>query len=313
MQAQPVHGFFVRVHGFQRVHLRIADDAQRMRAGRQRDQPEPVTGPAHVIGGTPAIRRRAALQPAAVLRPTVRVDQAFHAPPHRIGVVRVVLCQAQLALEQAGAATGIDHPARAQRALLAGMFVAHRVVGLVFGQIHALDAAVVQERDALRAGALTEEIFEAAAVDLPRRCRQDLADAQLGAAVDVFAFVGEEEAETELADLLGLQMLAQAQHVGKIMRADLHRGFTHLERSLAHRVRTALQHGDRKLRIALLQLQGQAQAGQTTTGDDDIATLCIHGDGLLLVAAGTVANSPSTSSMITGLARTLRYSRQMCP
>ena len=60
------------------------------------------------------------------------------------------------------------------------------------------------------------------------------------------------------------------------MRADFHRGFADLERGLADRMRAPFQHGDGKLRIALLQLQGQAQASQAAPGDHDIGALCIH-------------------------------------
>lgn len=108
-------------------------------------------------------------------------------------------------------------------------------------------------------------------------------------------------------------MLAQTQHLGKIMRADFHRGFADFERGFAHRVGAPFQHGDCQRGIALAQLQRQTQAGQATTGDHDICALCIHGEWLLLVTDETVANSPSASSISTGLARTRRYSRQICP
>ena len=63
---------------------------------------------------------------------------------------------------------------------------------------------------------LAEEILETAAVDLPRRRRQDPADAEFGAAVEVAASVAEEETEPELADVFGVQMRTQAEHVGEI-------------------------------------------------------------------------------------------------
>src|SRR3546814_18062720 len=86
----------VRVHRVQRMRLAVADDAQRMRAGRQRDQPEPVSRAAHVVGRAPAVRRRAARQPLRVVGPGVGIAPPPDAPPRRVGVVLVVLLQAYL-------------------------------------------------------------------------------------------------------------------------------------------------------------------------------------------------------------------------
>src|SRR5207342_1474549 len=105
-----------------------------------------------------------------------------------------------------------------------------------------------------RARLFAEEILEAAAIQLPGRRRQQLADAELGAAIDIVASFGEEEAESELADLLGFQVLTEAQHVCEIMPADFHGRFTDLERRLAHGMRAPLDHGDRQAGIALAQL-----------------------------------------------------------
>src|SRR3546814_7294716 len=76
------------------------------------------------------------------------------------------------------------------------------------------------EIDAERECTLAEEVLEAAAVDLPRRRRQELAHAQLGAAVDVHAAFGEEEPEAELAHLRAVEVVAQAEHVGEVVRAE---------------------------------------------------------------------------------------------
>src|SRR5690606_40765417 len=120
------------------------------------------------------------------------------------------LLQPQLALEQRGAAAGIHHPARLQHRLGAVVSVANPVqtVATGFAQINPADLASGTEVDAQCAGVLAEEILETAAVQLPRRRRQRVAHAHFGARVDVLARVAEEKAETELADLPAVQMLA---------------------------------------------------------------------------------------------------------
>src|SRR3546814_15914603 len=67
-----------------------------------------------------------------------------------------------------------------------------------FAQFDRAHGGGVAEIDAERECTLAEEVLQAAAVDLPRRRRQELAHAQLGAAVDVHAAFGEEEPEAEL-------------------------------------------------------------------------------------------------------------------
>ena len=252
------------------MHLRVADDAQRMRTRGQRDQPEPVARAAHVVGRTPAVRRREPLQPRRIVRPLVGIDGAVDPPPHRVGVVVVGLRQAELALEQAGAAGGIDHPAGRQRLRLAILLVADRMRGVACAQFDAAHDRAIDERDAERARLLAEEILEAAAVQLPRRRRQQLADAQLDAVVDVAAAIGEEVAQPELADLLGFQVLAETEHVGEVMRADLDRGFADLERGLAHRVRAAFEHAHVDVGIALPQLDREGEAGEAAAEDGDV-------------------------------------------
>ena len=267
---QPRHRFLIGVHGVQRMHLRVADDAQRMRARTQWNQPEPVTRPTHVIGGAPAVRRRAACQPLRIVRPLVGIDETIDAPPHRVHVVVVGFGQVQLALDQAGASGGVHHPARSQLPGFARVFEAHAVRCVLRIQVDLAHRSTVDEIHAQGAGLFTQEVLEAAAIQLPRRRRQQFADAQFGAAVDVVAAFGEEEAEAELADLLGFQVFAEAQHVGEIVRADFHRRFADLERGFTHRVRAPFQHGDPHGGVTLLQLDGQGQAGQAATHDQDI-------------------------------------------
>ena len=127
------------------------------------------------------------------------------------------------------------------------------VRGVAFAQFDRAHGGAVEELDPQRTRPRAEEVLEAAAVDLPGRCRQRLADPQLGAAVEFAAALAEEEPETELAQLRAVEVLAQAEDVGEVMGADLDRGLADLERGLAHRVAVALQHRDPDGRIALAQ------------------------------------------------------------
>ena len=64
--------FSKRVHRRERMQLRVGDDADRMRARGQRDQPDPVAGADQVVGREPARRRLAARAPGRVVRTSRR-------------------------------------------------------------------------------------------------------------------------------------------------------------------------------------------------------------------------------------------------
>ncbi len=275
--AQPVHRLRVRVHRLQRMDVAVADDAQRMLPGRQRDQPEPVALAAHVVGRAPAVGRRAARKPLRIAGPVVRIDMPAHAPPRRVGVVRVRLGQAELALEQAGAPAGVDDPARADLARFTVGVEAHTMRRIALPHVDAAHHRAVEQRRARVAHDLREVVLEAPAIDLPARRGKQHAHAELGAAVELLVAVAEEEAEAELADVLGLQVLAQAQHVGEVARADLDRRFAHLERAFAHGMALALDQRHAQRRIALPQLQGEREAGEAAAEDGDVGVVhCAH-------------------------------------
>src|SRR5690606_26947660 len=164
-------------------HRGVADDAERVRARGQRDHPEPVAGAAHVVGRAPAVRWRAAGAPGLVVGPVVGVEDAVDPPPGGIGIVAVGLGQAQLALEQAGAAARVDNPARGQAAFAAVARPGDAMVLVALAEFDPAHHHAVAEPDAHRPRAFAEHVLEAAAIDLPGRRRQQLADADLGAAV----------------------------------------------------------------------------------------------------------------------------------
>src|SRR3546814_7102168 len=162
----------------------------------------------------------------------------------------------------------------------------------------------VAEIDAERECTLAEEVLEAAAVDLPRRRRQELAHAQLGAAVDVHAAFGEEEPEAELAHLRAVAVVAQAEHVGEVVRAALHRRFADLERRLAHRMRVAPDHGHAQGGVVPQQLDRQRQPGRADAEDGAVGLgpcfgLWPHPVRATPGLACLAANSPSVRSTRT--------------
>src|SRR3546814_20608657 len=115
---------------------------------------------------------RAAPQLLRFVGPGFCVTPPLNAPPTRCGVVFVVLRQAELALEQRGAAAGVDHPARGQRRLRAVALEHDQVRVVTFAQFDRAHGGGVAEIDAERECTLAEEFLEAAGVDLPRRRRQ---------------------------------------------------------------------------------------------------------------------------------------------
>ena len=163
-----------------------------------------------------------------------------HPPPHRVGVVRVGLGQAELALEQAGAAGRVHHPARAQGMAGTVMLETDRVRAAVLGQFHPARHRAIAEVRAQFARTFAEVVLEAAAVELPRRRRQQRAHAHLRAVLHLVHAFAEEVAQAVLAHLLRLHVLAQAQHLGEVVRADLDGGLADLVRGLADRMRAPL-------------------------------------------------------------------------
>src|SRR3546814_13803928 len=92
------------------------------------------------------------------------------------------------------------------------------------------------------------------------------------------------------------------EHVGEVVRADLHRRFADLERRFAHRMRIALDHGHAQRRILSPQLDRQGQARQAAAEDGDVGVGRLGANparSTPVVLVCDAANSPSGSS-ITG-------------
>jgi hypothetical protein len=82
------------------------------------------------------------------------------------------------------------------------------VRGFAIAAVDRVHGRAVDEVDAERRRVFGEEILEDAAVELVARRRKHTGDAELDCLVEVFAALAEEEAETELAQLALLEMVA---------------------------------------------------------------------------------------------------------
>jgi hypothetical protein len=208
---EPVHRLLEAVHGVQRVVARVRHDAHRVRARGQRNQPDPVARADQVVGREPARLRGAAGAPFGVVAPVVERDALADTEPHRMGVVRVRLGQAQLALEQAGAAAGVDDPARGDDVRLPVLRPAQAVQALrIVGKVDLPHHRVVGELHAAARRLFGQVVLEDAAVDLVAGHRQKAARADLGDPIDVAPAFAEEEAEAELAQLFAVHVRLQA-------------------------------------------------------------------------------------------------------
>jgi hypothetical protein len=137
--------------------------------------------------------------------------------------VVVVLEQAELPLQRERTPGRIDHPARVDRRLLAARASAThgRDVG-IGGDVDIEDAAVADEVDAGGQALIGEEVLEAAAIELVARRVERAVDAAPDPLGQVAVVAGREPPpEAELADLVPLEVLLEAQHVAEVVGGDL--------------------------------------------------------------------------------------------
>src|SRR5690606_8940868 len=127
----------------------------------------------------------------------------------------------------------------------------------------------------------------------PGRRRHHRADTEFGHAFQVLAALAPEEAETELADMRGIEVLAQAKGVGQIVGANLHLGFADLVRGNRQWMRVAFEHHDGEIGEALAQLQGEAEPGEAATEDDDIRLQVFAHGGSPVEGLPSAANAAS--------------------
>ncbi len=184
--------------------------------------------------------------------------------------MRVGLGELELLLDQAGAAAGVDQPARARFALDAVVAIADAVLAAAFGQRDVANQRAGDEADAAPLHFFGEEVLEHAAVDLVARHGEVAAGADLGDGVDVAPAFRREEAKAELLQLRGLEVRLQAEHLGEVVGADLDRRLADLVRGDRHRVDAPLEDQDVELGERLLELQRERESGQAAAGDDDV-------------------------------------------
>jgi hypothetical protein len=275
--AKPFERLLEGVHGFQRMQPGVADYAHGMRTRRQRDQPCPITFAAQMIGGQPAMRRIATLQPLLVGDPVIDIDAAAHAKPDGVGVMRIVLREIQLALDQAGAARCIDQPAAVDFMRLARRFVADLMRGRRRAQIEAAHHRAVNKTDAALAHQFAQVVLEDAAVELIAGRGESAAGAELHDSLQVVTTFGKEKPEAEFPELSPREVLLQTEHGIEIVPADLHRGLAHLVRGLGHGMVPAFQHQHIELGKLLPQLDRERQAGESATEDDHVVLCVMHG------------------------------------
>ena len=181
------------------------------------------------------------------------------------------------------------HALRTRRAGSRQFVDFHLLVPGALSVQRAHDRTVVEE-DSAPPRLLAAEGFEHAAIDLPGRRRQHAADAEFGHVAERLAAFRKEESEAELADVLGFQMLAQAECLGEIVRADLDRRFTDLVRRGGERMARAFEHADVQLREASAQLQCGAKPGESIAviGSERMNALYLEGLSLLGVPAEAI-------------------------
>ena len=152
-----------------RVHLGVDDDADAGRSRPERDEPHPVARPHQVVGAQPAVAGVDAALPVGVGRPVVELERLGDAPPRGVGLVRARAAQAELALQEAAPAGGVDDPPAGDAVRCAGL---REVDGVVRVAEHDVGGdGAIEDVAALALILLEQEVLEPAAIELIARRR----------------------------------------------------------------------------------------------------------------------------------------------
>ena len=225
-----------------------------------------------------ALGRRAAREPVRVVRPCVRIDGALDPPPRGADVVVVVAFEPEPVLEQAGAAGSVDQPARARcvrghpartrrdarhlRRLVAARAPWRRATSTPSSRARSARKFSKRPRsschDGVGSSSLTPSSVQRAGSPLP----------------------SEKKKRKPNLRTCSRSRWSQAEGFGEVVRADFHRRFADLERALRRIAGAAFEHRDRERRIALFQLDREAQPGEAAAEDGDIAAFDIRVDGV---------------------------------
>ena len=125
--------------------------------------------------------------------------------------------------------------------------------------------------DPLGHAAPVEFVFQPAAVDLVGHLWDERRAAQLHPGCDVgVGSVGEEHAQTHLANLGRAQVISQAEPVAQVVRRHLDRRLTDGVGDLGDRVRVGFDDQDAGLRAGPAQLQGEREGGDAPADDHHV-------------------------------------------
>ena len=204
------------------MQRRVGDDADRMRARRERDQPDPVAVADQVVGREPAVRRVAAREPGRVVGPVVDVDARRRSGTRPRSRRARSAGEVELALQQAGAAGRIDQPARAR---LAAARRRRRRSARDARRPRVAELDVAHQSRRRRSGRRARAPSRRGR---SRRCRgragssasagSVLAPSSVTSSMSRRA-VGEEEAEAELLQLRRLEVRVEAEHLAEVVGA----------------------------------------------------------------------------------------------
>src|SRR4051794_35926082 len=119
-------------------------------------------------------------------------------------------------------------------------------------------------------------------------------DAPLDALGDVAVVTRREPpTQTELVELVALEMVLEAEHVAEVVRGDLDRRLADLERGFGRRAVPLLGDEDAGLGAYLLQLQSECQPGEAAAENRDVIAF----GGLLILAHASLLSLGETVSI----------------
>ncbi len=202
VDAEPFDGLLEPIQCVVRVQRGIADDPEARAAGAERNQPHPIAHAHQMIGAVPARLVGHAGRPRPVGNPVVEPHTALDAPPARVGQVRDLAGQPQAAAHQAGAAAGVDEPARRDGARPVGRIELDAVMRIT--ELEVLDRGAIEHADAVRPVRVEQPVFQPAAIELEGGDGREHRRPQLETGAEVAVVAGREEvAQSKLFQVAG--------------------------------------------------------------------------------------------------------------
>ncbi len=270
VRRDPVHRALERVHRRERMHRRVGHDADRMRAGAERDQPQPVAGAAEVVRRHPARRRRAARAPRRVGDPVV--DAEPFGEPEPDGVALRGRCPPR---GRACASAARRGPTRrsASRRVIVSRTPSRSTSTRVTARGRRRCAAPSSRRRSARRAAPPPSARKFS--NTPRSICHDGVDMKRLAPSSVTSARSRSPSEKKkrkpnLRRCWSSRCARQAERLGEVVRADLDARLADLVRGGRRRMRAALDDAHVERRHRVLQLQRERQAGEPAARDQDV-------------------------------------------